>query len=190
MIMNTPYGVFYLAIIPFRRDIIILYTAEDNNMDVRKISQEMSIVMGATMSCVLSLVGLIQSGNFTLVSYLTSVIMSFMLCTIVGLIIPAKKISNSLAARMQLQPGSIRARLLDSLVTTLVYSPLMTFLMVYMAYRQATSHGARINFGHMLLKSELISFAVAFVVSFIISPIYLKLIFKRNGIDVSNGKNS
>ena len=151
-------------------------------MDMKKVGQEMSILMGASMSFVLSLVGTLSSGNFTWQSFLLSFFISFLLSLILGLAIPVRSIVEVAIRRLGLKHGELKARLLESLITDLVYSPIMTFLMVYIAYRQAVSHGARIHFAKMLLKSELTSFIIAFILSFVLSPVFLKLVMKRNGI--------
>ncbi|MBQ2582311.1 MAG: hypothetical protein II577_00225 [Erysipelotrichaceae bacterium] len=149
-------------------------------MDNRKIGYLMGILMGGTISFVNSLIGTLSSGRFTVGGFLNSFLISFVISQILGLIIPIKKISDSLIKKLDLQPGTLKARIVDALVTDLVYSPLMTFIMVYMAWSQATAHGAKIPFGPMLLRSECISFVAAFFLSLFLSPVYLKLLMKNN----------
>ena len=55
----------------------------------------------------------------------------------------------------------------------------MTLIMVWMAWRQAVSHGARIPFGPMLVKSEFISLIGAFVISFLAAPVWVSLVMKK-----------
>ena len=152
----------------------------ENGMDNRKIGYLMGILMGGTISFVNSLIGTLSSGRFTVGGFLNSFLISFVISQILGLIIPIKKISDSLIKKLDLQPGTLKARIVDALVTDLVYSPLMTFIMVYMAWSQATAHGAKIPFGPMLLRSECIGFAAAFFLSLFLSPVYLKLLMKNN----------
>ena len=146
---------------------------------MKKAGLKMSLLMGATMSFCLSLIGNLSSGNFTLRGFLTSFLISFAISFLLGLLIPMKKISNSLISRYGLEPGSVKARLLEALVCDLSYSPLMTLVMILFAYHQATSHGARIAFLPMLLKAEAISLVAAFILSYLITPIYSRLIFKK-----------
>ena len=135
--------------------------------------------MGGTMSFVLSLIGMLSAGQFTVPGFLKSFLISFAISVVLGMLVPIKKISDGLMKKFDLKPGTLKTRFLEALVADVAYSPVMTFIMVYMAYRQASAHGARIPFGPMLLKSECISFVAAFVLSFIITPLYTKLIFKK-----------
>ena len=74
-------------------------------------------------------------------------------------------------------------------ITNIFYSPIMTFIMVFIAYKQAVSHGAKIPFGPMLLKSEVISFIASFILIFFITPVYQKIVFERNGIKMPGPEN-
>ena len=135
--------------------------------------------MGGTMSFVLSLIGMLSAARFTVPGFLKSFLISFSISVVLGMLVPIKKISDSLMKKSNLKPGTLKARLLEALVADVAYSPVMTFIMVYMAYRQASAHGAKIAFGPMLLKSECISFLAAFILSFVITPLYTKLVFKK-----------
>ena len=148
-------------------------------MDTRKAGIRMGLMMGGTISFVNSLIGTLSSGRFTLGGFLLSFLVSFLVSFGLGLLVPIKRISDALIRKMGLKLGTLKARLLEALVSDLVYSPLMTFVMVYLAYSQAVAHGARIAFGPMLLKSECISFVSAFILSFVLSPIYSRLAFRN-----------
>jgi len=136
----------------------------------------MGLLMSITMSFVLSLIGNLSSERFTLKGFLISFLVSLLIGLVIGRFIPMKQISDSLIGRYQLKIGSVKARLLEAAVSALSFSPLMTFLMVSMAYRQAVSHGAVIPFGPMLLKAEILSTLCAFVLSFILTPVYVRLL--------------
>ena len=146
---------------------------------MKNIKIKMNLLMGATMSFLLSLIGLLSAGVFTPLAFFKNFIISFIISQILGFIIPIKKLSNSLFIKYNLTRDSLKGRLLDALLTTLTYSPIMTFIMVFIAYKNATSHGANIPFIPMLLRSELISFVCAFILSYLISPIYVKLLSKN-----------
>ena len=149
-------------------------------MDVKKTDLRMSLLMGASMSLILSRVGLLSAGRFTVGDFLKSFIISFPISLVLGLIIPGKKICDALIAKCNLVRESVSARMLEAFVMDLIYSPVMTFVMVYLAYRRAVSHGARIPFGPMLLKSELISFAVGFVLNYVMTPVFVRLVMRGN----------
>lgn len=156
----------------------MLYFERKIVMDMKNKGRKMSLLMGVTMSFVLSLIGNLSSGRFTLKGFLTSFLISFVIGLVLGSIVPMKRISDSLLKKTGCRPGSVKARLLESLVPSLVFSPIMTFIMVYIAYSQATAHGAQLNFLPMLLRSEIISIVCAYILSFIITPVYMKMIFK------------
>ncbi len=142
----------------------------------------MSLLMGLSMSFILTIVGLLTAGQFTVPGFLKSFLISFVVSMIIGLIIPMRKVSNKVLKKLDARPGTLKARILEALVSDVLYSPLMTLVMVYLAYREATSHGARIPFGPMLLKSEIISFIVAFILSFILTPVFMKTVMKKNTV--------
>lgn len=149
-------------------------------MNMKKIGQRMSLLMGLSMSCVLTLVGLLSAGKFTVQGFLSGFAVSFVVSMIIGLIIPMKKVSDAVTGRCNRKPGTLKARLLEALVSDVLYSPLMTFIMVYIAWRQATAHGARIPLGPMLLKSEIISFIAAFILSFVLTPVFMNILMRKN----------
>ena len=122
---------------------------------------------------------MISAGQFSIPGFLKSFVISFLISLLLGQLIPARRISDSLLGKYELKPGTLKARLLESLVTTLTYSPVMTLIMVWMAWRQAVSHGARIPFGPMLVKSEFISLIGAFVISFLAAPVWVSLVMKK-----------
>ena len=149
-------------------------------MDMKKTGQKISLLMGLSMSCVLTLVGLLSAGKFSVQGFLSGFAVSFIVSMIIGLIIPMKKVSDAVTGRFNRLPGTLKARLLEALVSDVLYSPLMTFIMVYIAWRQATAHGARIPLGPMLLKSEIISFIAAFILSFVLTPVFMNMLMRKN----------
>ncbi|MBQ7371129.1 MAG: hypothetical protein IJW67_04490 [Blautia sp.] len=147
----------------------------------KKIGREMSILMGVTLSFCLSLVGNLSSGRFTFPGFLLSFLVSTIISLIIGFLVPMKKVTDSLDTKLGLKPRTMGARLFDSLISDFIYTPLITLVMVTMAYRQAASHGARIPYMPMLGKALLLSMVVGYVLIFIITPVYMKLVLKRNG---------
>ncbi len=148
-------------------------------MNKKKAGQLIGVLMGLTMSFCLSLIGMVSAGQFSIPGFLKSFVISFLISLLLGLLIPVRKISTSLVRKHGLKPGSLKARLVESLVTTVTYSPVMTLIMVWMAWKQAVSQGARIPFGAMLVKSELISLVAAFLISLVAAPLWTSLVMKR-----------
>ena len=153
---------------------------------MKKIENEISLLMGMTIGFVLTMVGLISSGTFSWPAFISSYLVSFLISQILTRIIPVRKISETLTKKMDLKQGSVMYRLVDTFISDLCYSPIMTFIMVSVAYYQATSHGAKLNYGAMLLKSEVLSFIIAFIVIYFVSPLIIRTVLKRNGIAMSD----
>ena len=149
-------------------------------MDNRKSGMMMGLLMGLTMSFSMSLIGNLTSGRFTFGGFLTSFGISFLISLLIGRIVPMNRIAASLINRKGLDPRSLRARILESLVTGLTYTPLMTFFMILLAHHQAVSHGAQIPFLPMLIRGELIQIPASILISFLILPVYKRLLFKKN----------
>lgn len=146
--------------------------------EMRRAGQKMSLYMGVTLSFILSLVGTLSSGHFTVPGWLISFVCSTIIALIIGFVVPMGKISRDLTEKLNLDPESVPAKLLKALVSDLIYTPLITLAMVYMAYRQASAHGAPVNFWGMFLPSLLLSLVVAYFCIYFIEPIFLKKVMR------------
>ena len=148
---------------------------------MKKVEQMMGLLMGVSLSFILTLTGTVGSGAFTVQSFLSGFLISFIISMVITKIIPIQKISSSLSTKLNLKKGGLASRLFETLVSDLLMSPLMTFIMVFMAYKQATAHGARIALGLMLIRSEIISFVIAYIAIFFLTPVFLKYALKKAG---------
>ena len=151
-------------------------------MTMKKIGRQMSVLMGATLSFCLSLVGNLSSGRFTLPGFIVSFLASLVISLLIGMLVPMKKVTDSLTGKLGLQQGKLSTRCFEALISDLIYTPFITLVMVTLAYRQAVSHGARLSYLPMLGKSMLISLVVGYVLIFILMPVFLKFVLKRNGV--------
>lgn len=155
-------------------------------MDMKKIIRTMSILMGVTLSFCLSLAGNLTSGHFTPIGFLASFAVSTVISLIIGFLVPIKKLGDGASRALKLKERSIPARLVESLVSDLIYTPVITLAMIALA-RKLTMVMSRGNaslppFMIMFLKSLIISLAVGYVLIFFLTPVYLKLVLKKNGI--------
>ncbi|MCR5670425.1 MAG: hypothetical protein K6G10_05425 [Butyrivibrio sp.] len=151
---------------------------------MRVIGRKMGIRMGILMSLCLSLVGTLTSGHFTVPGFLLSFVVSSVISLIIGFVVPLGKIGAGACKKAGLKQGSMGARLLESFISDLIYTPLITLAMVFMAYSLAmrmSGGNAQLNFGRMFLGSLLICFVVAYVLIFIFQPIFLKQLLKKEG---------
>lgn len=151
---------------------------------MKKVGRMMGLLMALTLSLVLSFVGVFTSGQFTVPGFLISFLISFVISLLIGLVVPMPKVNMALGQKMHLQPGSLRARLVESLVSNLIYTPLITVSMVTLAWMniRRLSGGHQPPYVPMLLRSLAISLVVAYLLIFLVSPVYLRLSMKKYGV--------
>lgn len=149
----------------------------------KKIGIQMSLLMAVTVSFCLSLTGNLTSGNFQPVTFLITFAASFVISCIIGLVVPMQKVESGLVRACGLKERSLPARAVSSLVSDIIYTPVVTLAMIALVRKIALSHGAKLPpFGIMYVKSLVISLIVAFIVIFIVSPVFMKLVLKKNGV--------
>lgn len=155
---------------------------------MKKVGSQMSLLMGVTLSFCLSLTGNLmgakQSGGFSVPGFLISFVVSTIISLIIGFFVPMKKVNDSVCGSLNLKPGQMGTRLMESLISDIIYTPVMTLIMVFLAYKQATSHGAQIPFLPMFLSSLVVCLIVGYILIFIFMPLYMKLVMKKNGLNM------
>lgn len=155
---------------------------------MKKVGSLMSIYMAVALSFCMSLTGNLSSGHFTVPAFLISFAVSFVISLIIGLIVPMKPLTDKLSAKAGLKEGGNKRRLFDALVGDIVYTPIMTLIMVTMAYKQAAAHGGKTPpYGIMLGKSMILCLVVGYVIIFIVTPVFMKLSMKQAGIQPHAG---
>ena len=154
---------------------------------MKMIGRDMSIKMGVTMSFFLSLIGTATSGHFTVPGFAISFVISSIISLIIGFAIPMGKVTGALIEKRHLKRGSLGARCIETFVSDLIYTPIMTFAMVFLAYNMAMKQSggmAQLSFGKMFFSSLIICFLAAFIIIFILQPLYMKQTMKKYGVDV------
>ena len=151
-------------------------------MEMKKIGQKMSILMGVTLSFCLSLTGNLSSGHFSLIGFVTSFLISLVISLLIGFLVPMRRVEESLCGRLGLKDRSLGKRCFTALISDVIYTPIITVVMVTMAYKQATAHGAQMPYLPMLLKSLLLCMVIGYVLIFVFEPFFLKMLLKRSGI--------
>jgi len=163
-------------------------------LQMRRIGLVMNILMGVTLSCALSLTGLALSGHFEVKAWLISFGASTVLSLIIGICLPVRKASLAICSRCGLKERTFSFHCLDSLVSDVFYTPLITFLMVLLAYngaRNTITHVyadmevvqqalEELKFMPMFLHSLLVSMIAGYVLIFILQPLYLKMLLPKN----------
>lgn len=146
---------------------------------LRRIGIIMNILMGFSLSLGLSLIGNACSGHFSIQQWLVSFAASFLLSLVIGFCIPVRKIAGAACKTLDFVPFSAESHAMDSLVSDIFYTPLITLLMIYLAYRGAVSHGAPVSFLPMFVESLVISMLAGFVLIYVLQPVFLRLLEVR-----------
>lgn len=145
------------------------------NKQVRKVQIRMLLLMGSTLSFFLSLIGLLTSGHFTPKGLLFNFVISFAISCIIGAIYPMHKVSIFLDKKFGLKPGKLKTHLVESFLSDCAYTPVITFVMVFIAWKQAVSHGAVISFASMFFVSLLISMIAAYILIVFLIPVFIRI---------------
>ena len=148
----------------------------------KKIKTSMGLMMGITLSLCLSFVGIVSSGQFTLPGFIVSFFESLAISLIIGFIVPMKPIEEKACAKAGVTDKPFARRALGSLISDLIYTPVITIAMVTLAYFKIK--GPRPPYPMMLGKSMIISLVVAYLIIFLVSDFYMGLIMKN----VTKGK--
>ena len=155
----------------------------DRALIMKRMGRKVSLFMGVTLSFFLSLVGNLSSGHFAVPLWLLSFAVSTAVSLLIGFFVPTKLITDGACKKLGLAEGKFGTRCVESLISDLIYTPIITLIMVGIAYaianKMATQHGAPpLPFLPMFLHSLILSLIVGFVLIFIFTPIYVKLIVK------------
>ena len=155
---------------------------------MKKIGMQMSILMSVTLSLLLSLLGNALSGHFTVPGFLLSLVVGLFFSLAIGFLLPMQKVGSAACKKANIEFASMKGRLFTSLISDLIYSPIITLSNVVLGYRSAVAHGQNPPFVPMLLKSLIISLIVGYVLVLILTPLFLRLVMKKNGIPPQEGK--
>ncbi len=150
---------------------------------MRAAGLKVSICMGLVMSFSLALVGNLTSGHFTLRGFIISFIVSLIISIIIGILVPMPKLNLSIQKKLGGDPRSLKVRLVETCVSDLIYTPIITLAMVALAYFMAMkqSNGmAQLSFVPMFLSSLVICFIVGYVLIFVFVPIFIKIFIPNN----------
>ena len=142
---------------------------------MKSAGRKMSLMMGVAMSFCLSLTGNLSSGNFTLPGFLKSFLVSLVISLIIGFLVPMGPLTQFLDRKLELRPGKLSTRCFNALVSDVIYTPIITTVMIVLAHRQATAHGANIPFWPMWGRGLAISMVVGFVLAFVLTPVFMRI---------------
>ena len=151
---------------------------------MKKIGKAMAIRMGILMSFCLSLIGTLSSGHFTPVGFVLSFIVSSIVSMLIGYVVPIGKVTTGASRKMKLKAGSFPALFVESFISDLIYTPVMTLVMVFLAYTMAmrmSGGQAGLNFAQMFFGSLGICFLAGLILIMIFQPLFFKSLMKKYG---------
>jgi len=155
---------------------------------MKAVGLKISLLMALLMSFSLSL-----TGNLTaerppnmpmapiIIGFLASFGVSFVVSFAIGLVVPMPNVNAALARKFHLQPWALKTHIVESIVSNLIYTPLMTTTMVTFVYFCLMPKGPKPPFLPMFIESQIICFIVAQVLIFIFVPLILKLVLPKGG---------
>jgi len=154
---------------------------------MKKIGILMSILMGFTMSLVLSFLGTMMSGHFSIPSWLISFGISFAISLVIGFIVPIKKVCDYVCQKLSVNPQSLKGNAISSFISDLIYTPIITVSMVVIMVGNAQKQMAALGITEgvptipqVLIPSLISCFIVGYFVIFITQPLFLKMLLKKN----------
>lgn len=153
---------------------------------MRKIGIKIAFCMALLMSFGLSLTGNLLAERPPempmapiIMGFLACFVLSFIVSFAIGLIVPMPKVNAALARKFHLQPRTPKAHFIESLASNLIYTPLMTTVMVSFVYFALMPAGQKPPFLPMFIHSQIICFIVAQVLIMVFVPIIIKLVLSK-----------
>ena len=148
----------------------------------KKAGLQISIYMGITMSFFLSLFENILSGHFTLILFLVTFGASTALSFVIGYFVPMGPITS--AATRKLKSGGLSARIVSSLISDIIFTPVLTIAMVTLVRLMlpAPSASQLPPYHVMVLGSLIPGMILGFILALIFMPVYQKMVFTKLGL--------
>ena len=158
----------------------------DINKQMRKTGIKIALIMALLMSFGLSLTGNLMAEHppempmgAIIFGFLACFALSFVISFAIGLLVPMPKVNAALARKFHLQPCTLKAHIVESVASNLIYTPLITTAMVAFVYFALMPDGHKPPFLPMFIHSQIICFIVAQVLIFVFEPIILKLVLPK-----------
>ena len=162
----------------------------ENKNNMKKIGLMMSLYMSLLMSVFMTITGVctgmlpnvikgIIPPQALIGSFISGFIISFVISMLIGLIIPMHKVTQ--AATKNMKPG-LGKKCIESLLSDLIYTPLISVMMVAFAYFQNQRSGMPgPPYIVMLIPSLIACFAVGYILIFIFQPIFMRSLIRKYG---------
>ena len=142
--------------------------------NMRTVGILVSIFMGLSISLVMSILGPLRSGHITVPAVLVSFLCSSIISILISVLIPIKKITDGACNGMHLSPEGIPGKLISAFISDLLFTPLISFLMIFMNYKRARMVDPNLSFGRMFFGNFIISFIAAYFIILVFLPLFIK----------------
>ncbi len=144
---------------------------------MRNVRLKISFGMAVLMSFGLSLTGNLTAEHSPttptmaiVTGFLASFAVSFVVSFGIGLVVPMPRVNAALARKFHLQPRTLKAHIVESVFSNLIYTPLMTTVMVTFVYFCLIDPGHKPPYLPMFISSQVICLVVAQILIFIFEP--------------------
>lgn len=157
---------------------------------MRKVGFFMNIAMGITVSIILSTHGVLASGHFSVQTLAISMVVSCILAICIGFFLPVKPVKDKVTENMKMPVKFLVANIITNLFYVLIITSANTSLLITMAKHAMEVNNVPLTVPRpsilaALPRSLLSSYIISYVVTLILEPIYLKIAFKKYGVDPS-----
>ena len=158
----------------------------DMEKQMRAIGMKVALAMALLMSFGLSLTGTLMAERppempliASVIGFIECFVLSFAISFAIGIIVPMPKVNAALARKFHLQPRTLKAHIVESVASNLIYTPLITTAMVLFVYFTMIPEGHKPPFLPMFIHSQVVCFIVAQVLIFALVPIVLKMVLPK-----------
>ena len=158
----------------------------EKQKQMKKIGLKVSFLMAILMSFGLSLTGNLMAERPAdmplfpiIIGFLASFAVSFIISFAIGLIVPMPKVNAALARKFNLQPRTLKAHIVESIASNIIYTPIMTTAMVLFVFFCLMPADHKPPFVPMFISSQIICFIVAQALIFVCQPVIMKMVLPK-----------
>ena len=160
-----------------------------NLAQMRAVGLRISFMMALWMSFTLSIFGTATAERPAgmplapiIIGWFGSFILSFVVSFGICFVVPMGKINAALGQKLHLTPHKMTTHAIETFVSNLIYTPLMTAVMVTFAFFVLMPPDHKPPFLPMFVGSQIACFVFGYLMIFIAMPFIAKKAFKSTGI--------
>ena len=160
-----------------------------NLAQMKAVGLKISFMMALWMSFTLSIFGTATAERPAgmplapiIIGWFGSFVLSFVVSFGIGFIVPMGKINAALGRKFHLQPRKITTHVIETFVSNLIYTPLMTAVMVTFAFFVLMPPDHKPPYLPMFIGSQIACFIFGYIMICIAMPFIMKKALKSAGI--------